>query len=69
MTHDFKLAFLMLLKYPGLTLAGDLALTIGIGVGWYQTWGKSSRRESHYRRRPSRTGMDAKHADGPPRIS
>jgi putative ABC transport system permease protein len=41
MTHDFKLGFRMLLKYLGLTLAGGLALTIGIGVGagWYQTWG------------------------------
>ena len=41
MTQDFKLGFRMLLKYPGLTLAGGLALTIaiGVGAGWYQTWG------------------------------
>lgn len=41
MTLDFKLGFRMLLKYPGLTLAGGLALAIAIGVGasWYQIWG------------------------------
>jgi putative ABC transport system permease protein len=41
MTQDFKLGFRMLLKYPGLTLAGGLALTIaiGVGAGWYQAWG------------------------------
>ena len=41
MTQDFKLGFRMLLKYPGLTLAGGLALAIAIGVGaaWYQAWG------------------------------
>jgi predicted permease len=41
MTLDFKLGFRMLLKYPGLTLAGGLALTIaiGVGAGLYQTWG------------------------------
>src|SRR5688500_17585561 len=41
MTQDFKLGFRMLLKYPGLTLAGGLALAIaiGIGAGWYQVWG------------------------------
>jgi predicted permease len=35
--HDYKLGFRMLLKYPGLTLAGGLALAIaiGIGAGWY----------------------------------
>jgi hypothetical protein len=40
-TQDFKLGFRMLLKYPGLTLAGGLALTIAIasGAGWYQLWG------------------------------
>jgi putative ABC transport system permease protein len=38
---DFKLGFRMLLKYPGLTLAGGLALTIaiGVGAGLYQAWG------------------------------
>lgn len=41
MTQDFKLGFRMLLKYPGLTLAGGLALTIaiGVGAGLYQVWG------------------------------
>src|SRR5687768_5163266 len=41
MTQDFKLGFRMLLKYPGLTLAGGLALTIaiGVGAGLYQAWG------------------------------
>src|SRR5687768_14392339 len=41
MTRDFKLGFRMLLKYPGLTLAGGLALAIaiGVGAGWYQVWG------------------------------
>ena len=40
-TQDFKLGFRMLLKYPGLTLAGGLALAIaiGVGAGWYQVWG------------------------------
>ena len=34
---DVKLAVRMLLKYPGLTLAGGLALAIaiGVGAGWY----------------------------------
>lgn len=41
MTQDFKLGFRMFLKYPGLTLAGGLALgmAIGLGAGWYQVWG------------------------------
>ncbi len=41
MTQDFKLGLRMLLKYPGLTLAGGLALAIaiGVGAGWYQIWG------------------------------
>jgi hypothetical protein len=35
--HDYKLGLRMLIKYPGLTLAGGLALAIaiGIGAGWY----------------------------------
>ena len=35
--HDYKLGLRMLLKYPGLTIAGGLALAIaiGIGAGWY----------------------------------
>jgi hypothetical protein len=35
--HDYKLGFRMLVKYPGLTLAGGLALAIaiGVGAGWY----------------------------------
>ena len=34
---DVKLGLRMLVKYPGLTLAGGLALAIaiGIGAGWY----------------------------------
>jgi predicted permease len=41
MTQDFKLGFRMLRKYPGLTLAGGLALAIaiGVGAGLYQAWG------------------------------
>ncbi len=41
MTQDFTLGFRMLLKYPGLTLAGGLALAmaIGLGAGWYQVSG------------------------------
>jgi len=39
--HDYKLGFRMLVKYPGLTLAGGLALAIaiGIGAGWYDAVG------------------------------
>src|SRR5688572_8301184 len=35
--QDYKLGVRMLLKYPGLTIAGGLALAIamGIGAGWY----------------------------------
>ena len=35
--QDYKLGFRMLIKYPGLTLAGGLALAIaiGLGAGWY----------------------------------
>ena len=35
--QDYKLAFRMLLKYPGLTIAGGLALAVAIGLGaaWY----------------------------------
>ena len=35
--HDYKLGLRMLLKYPGLTIAGGLALAIaiGLGAGWY----------------------------------
>jgi hypothetical protein len=41
MTQDFKLGFRMLLKYPGLTFTGGLALAIaiGVGAGLYQAWG------------------------------
>jgi putative ABC transport system permease protein len=37
MLQDYKLGFRMLLKYPGLTIAGTLALAIAIaiGAGWY----------------------------------
>ncbi len=42
MLQDYKLGFRMLLKYPGLTLAGGLALAIaiGIGAGWYDVIGQ-----------------------------
>jgi predicted permease len=42
MLQDYKLGLRMLLKYPGLTLAGGLALAIaiGIGSGWYDLTGK-----------------------------
>jgi putative ABC transport system permease protein len=41
MVQDYKLGFRMLLKYPGLTIAGGLALAIaiGIGAGWYDLSG------------------------------
>lgn len=42
MLQDYKLGIRMLFKYPGLTIAGGLALAIaiGIGAGWYDLWGK-----------------------------
>jgi putative ABC transport system permease protein len=42
MLQDYKLGLRMLLKYPGLTLAGGLALAIaiGVGAGWYDVLGK-----------------------------
>jgi predicted permease len=42
MLQDYKLGIRMLVKYPGLTVAGGLALAIaiGIGAGWYDLWGK-----------------------------
>jgi putative ABC transport system permease protein len=42
MLQDYKLGLRMLLKYPGLTLAGGLALAIaiGIGAGWYDLMGQ-----------------------------
>jgi predicted permease len=42
MLQDYKLGIRMLLKYPGLTIAGGLALAIaiGIGAGWHDLWGK-----------------------------
>jgi predicted permease len=42
MLQDYKLGVRMLLKYPGLTIAGGLALAvaIGAGAGWYDLAGK-----------------------------
>src|SRR5688572_32597383 len=42
MLQDYKLGVRMLLKYPGLTLAGGLALAIaiGVGAGYYDLIGK-----------------------------
>ena len=42
MLQDYKLGLRMLLKYPGLTIAGGLALAIAIaiGAGWYDLTGK-----------------------------
>jgi predicted permease len=42
MSVDVKLGARMLRKYPGLTLAGGLALAvaIGVGAGWYDLTGK-----------------------------
>src|SRR5262245_44252618 len=42
MLQDYKLGLRMLLKYPGLTIAGGLALAvaIGIGAGYYDLMGK-----------------------------
>ena len=42
MLQDYKLGLRMLLKYPGLTVAGGLALAIAIaiGAGWYDFVGK-----------------------------
>ena len=42
MLQDYKLGLRMLVKYPGLTLAGGvaLAIAIGTGAGWYEVVGK-----------------------------
>ena len=42
MLQDYRLGLRMLLKYPGLTLAGGLALAIaiGVGAGWYDLMGQ-----------------------------
>ena len=42
MLQDYKLGIRMLVKYPGLTLAGALALAIaiGVGAGYYELIGK-----------------------------
>ena len=41
--QDYKLGARMLLKYPGLTVAGGLALAIaiGVGAGYYDLSGKA----------------------------
>jgi predicted permease len=42
MLQDYKLGLRMLLKYPGLTVTGGLALAvaIGVGAGWYDVIGQ-----------------------------
>ena len=42
MLQDCKLGLRMLVKFPGLTFAGGLAIAIAIGIsaGWYDLWGK-----------------------------
>src|SRR5688572_8987081 len=42
MLQDYRLGLRMLMKYPGLTLAGGLALAIaiGVGAGWYDLMGQ-----------------------------
>jgi putative ABC transport system permease protein len=42
MLHDYKLGLRMLVKFPGLTIAGGLALAVAIGIGaaWYDVTGK-----------------------------
>ena len=42
MLQDYRHGVRMLLKYPGVTLAGGLALAIaiGIGAGWYDVMGQ-----------------------------
>ena len=42
MLQDYRLGLRMLLKYPGLTIAGGLALAIaiGVGAGWYDVMGQ-----------------------------
>src|SRR5918996_656967 len=42
MLQDYKLGIRMLLKYPGLTMAGGLALAVAIavGAGWDDLAGK-----------------------------
>src|SRR5688572_17815868 len=44
MLQDYRLGLRMLLKYPGLTVAGGLALAIaiGAGAGWYDIIGQVS---------------------------
>ena len=64
--QDYKLGFRMLVKYPGLTLAGGLALAIaiGIGAGWYDLVGRSVPSDAAApRRRPHRRGRDARLGD------
>ncbi len=66
MLQDYKLGLRMLLKYPGLTLAGGLALAIaiGIGAGWYDLAGKIlSPDDPAARRRPPRLDRDAEYPD------
>ena len=63
---DLKLGGRMLVKYPGLTLAGGLALAIaiGIGAGWYDMMGKLlCADDPAARRRPHRLHRDAEYPD------
>ena len=65
MLQDYKLALRMLIKYPGLTIAGGLALAvaIGIGAGWYDIIGKFMAPGSRCPKGTDRHDRDAEHAD------
>ena len=71
MIQDYKLGLRMLLKYPGLTLAGGLALAVAIGVGAvvvYDLLGNDRlANDPAAGRRPSRRDRNAEYADEPAR--
>ena len=57
MLQDYKLGIRMLLKYPGLTIAGGLALAIAvaIGAGWSTSLhrARQTRPQDQSNRRPA----------------